>query len=246
MWTRYLKAPYLGGVALIAAWAAGAGTASEAEAAFAMRVTQGASVVTIADEGAGDLGGGNGFILFSGSVGEFFLNVNVGQSDPVLPPPLPHLDLNVTATTSAINAPTLPATLVVELSQTGFDHNGLQGYNTHWGPVVPGGGTSELDVYIDRDDALFGTSGAGVTQVADLGPVTSPGAFLSATGLAIADPSYSVTLKWTITHTGLGTTTGNANFQIPEPGSLALLGIGLLGLGGALLRRRRDPREPAL
>ncbi len=209
------------------------GSANDAEAAFAMRLTQGATIVTVADGGLGDFAAATpGAILHFGPVGIFNINIDTGLSNPVLAAPYPHMDLSVTATSTGAG------TLVVELSQTGFSNSGVQNFNTHWGPVVGAGGTSSLEIFVDLADNLFG----GGTKVADLGPVSSPGAFFGVSGLAPTDPSYSVTLRWTITHTLAGSpTTGNAEFQIPEPGTLALFGVGLLGLG--FLSRRRSAMQ---
>ena len=236
MWFRYLRAPYLGGVALIAAGAAMAGMASDAEAALALRLTQGATVVTVADGGGSDLDPTVGIISYnstlSGDVlGSFVTNISTGSSNPVLPPPYPHMDLSTVQISSNGGG-----TIEVALSQDGFDSmSAVQSFTSAWG-VVMNAGQSAFEAYVDPSDALFSKAG---TKVADFSASSPGGFFINAAYGVPVSPSYSVSLYWTITHTGAGITTGNANLQIPEPGSLALLGIGLMGMGGLILRRRR-------
>jgi hypothetical protein len=89
---------------------------SSAQAAFVLRLTSGAQVVTITDDGAGDITNGTpGQITFAGSVGNFMINVTTGLGHPVQPntPFLAHLHLNNVSVSS-----NLGGTLTIELSQT--------------------------------------------------------------------------------------------------------------------------------
>ena len=242
MLSSFLKAPCLGGVALIAALAAMAGKASEAEAALALRLTQGATVVTVADGGGADLDPTVGIInynsVLSGDVlGSFVTNISTGSSDPVLPPPYPHMDLS-TVQISSIGG----GSIAVALSQDGFtSSNAVEAFVSTWGVVTAG--LSTFEAYIDPNDALFSKAG---TKVADFSAAAPGGFFRVSTTSVPVSASYSVSLYWTISHIGAGITTGNANFQVPAPGSLALFGLGLLGLGGLILRRRRAEARPAV
>ena len=230
MFFRSLRAPSLGAVALVAAGAAMSGTASDAEAAFAMRLTSGASSITVMDGPGGD-GVLDGFVNYTGALGGFVMNFTGGLSSPPLAPPVPHLDL------ATQNVSGGPSSITIELSETGLSNTGTHWFNTVWSVATRG--TASLKVFVNADDSLFNDSGTG-TQVADL-TAGSPGGFFTTRGLAATDSSYAVTLAWTIVHTNAGqVTSGNAEFQIPEPGSLALFGIGLLGLGGLVLRRQRS------
>src|SRR5687767_366731 len=72
-----------------------------ASAGLQMRLTSGATIITVIDQGAGDLSPNVGQILFVGEVGPVFtFNVHAGVSKPVLGDAAnPHLDLQATAFT---------------------------------------------------------------------------------------------------------------------------------------------------
>lgn len=98
-----------------------------------------------------------------------------------------------------------------------------------------------------------GTSCAGLTAVNQPGAFTglSPGAVLIeetssnrrweiiASGLAAG--RYIIQVTGDTRPSGNNSYSGQLSFKVPEPGALALLGLGLLGLG---LRRRRGAESP--
>lgn len=63
------------------------------------------------------------------------------------------------------------------------------------------------------------------------GPLTNSGFFSASTDLLTGGQTYNLTIN--------GTTFADARVQVPEPGTLALLGAGLFGMGTMLYRRRR-------
>jgi hypothetical protein len=126
-------------------------------------------------------------------------------------------------------------TLQIALSDTGFDIYGGR-ITTDFGGTLSGmGGSLAYGAYYDAGNALFG-------QGTLIGTGSSgPGAYSgSADGGWSPNAPYSVTEILTLT-TGGGLTvfSGDFSVNVPEPGTLALIGLALLGL--AVAHRRRVP-----
>ncbi len=221
----------IGGMAALAAVGAlMAALAPSAEAAFALRLSSGGTTVTVDDNSLLDLSSTTGVILSSTSLGAFTLNISTGTSDPAAPPPYPHMDLSTVQINSISGG-----TITIALSQDGFTStSSVLSFLTSWGFTTSG--TSSLQIYVDPTNTLFSTGG---TQVANFSGSSPGGFFTGGSGQVPVSGAYSVSIFWTITHTAAGLTTGNANFQVqvPEPGTLGMFGLGLLGLG--FLWRRR-------
>lgn len=127
--------------------------------------------------------------------------------------------------------------LTVSVSDTGFTTptNGLE---TTLSDTQTGMGSVMQQAYYDTSNSYFGTGGS-------IGSVTLNGSgTMSAMGGGPLSGMYSLTLVDTFSTSC--TSTGCASFSIdgnitsvPEPGTLALFGAGLLGCGLFLVRRRR-------
>jgi hypothetical protein len=210
-------------------------TAQVASADAVLRLTQGASVVTITDGGAGDANGVAGAITYVGSLGSFSLNVTTGITKPIVGGVnAPEIDLNSVNVTSAGPG----GTLTIEFTDTGFGLASGAGFNTMVGGTT--GGFVSVASYYDVGNVEFDTS----SPLSALGPFGTGSGTVAFSGVAgnpvgpLAGP-YSLTLVATITHNGAATTSFDANLQhAPEPSTLVLLGA--VAVAGFALRRRRS------
>jgi len=216
------------GSILILAWAFSIGAVSTANAALMLRLddlTTAGIEVTVTDQGAGDMSPTAGVIVFIGPVGGFTINVSTGVNNTTLGAALiPSLDLN------SINFTMGTGSLDVYLTDTGF---------TALGPAMMSiGGVSAGNVtyaaWADGSNIAFATG----NPLGILGPFS--GAFsgtMGMVGLAASSTPYSLTQRVSIVHTAAGATSFNATLVVPEPGTLVLLGLALVGV--AVFARRR-------
>jgi hypothetical protein len=229
---RFWLAAILGGVALL-------GATSPARADFELMLSDtadGASV-TIHDNGIGDLNPLAGVITFSGTVGEFAINVTTGESKPVLGSPTQaKMDLN-SVDTKLIGSKA--DTLTIKLSDTDFGPTAAGTLKQEVGGTFSGSVTSaSFTSYKDPSNTDFGMGG---TATPTLTFTTSPFSGSSAASHP-AYTVYSMTQVATIVASGGA---GNISFDlettnfVPEPSSMALAGLGALCLIGYGLRRRK-------
>ena len=216
---------------------------SAAHAGAQFKISDGVTTVTVLDNGPGDSDPTVGVILYApGGGGPFpglLVTVDTGISKPVHPFP-GTIDLSAIEVT---NTSAGAQNFILQLSDTDFSFP--QGA-THLvmslgGTLTGSGNTISFDGYEGNTNTIFGTSGLHV------GPATfGPGAF---SGLLLAGSfpvaPYSLTEIVSIHFAGPGVTSFDTELRVvPEPATLTLLGLGVLGLGACAWRRRKGEASP--
>jgi len=182
-------------------------------------------IITISDNGVGDINPTLGLLDWNGTVGVWTINLDSGSTKPVLGSVTnPILDLSFKAIDGG-GVPTKP--LIITFQDSGFVYTG--------GLVDSIGGTTNGTVL----DNLF-ANGQLVTSVGPFGAGAFSGSSTANVVLGPSVTSSSLGLQVVITETGVNQiTTGDKQVTAaPDGGTTALLlGFGLLGLG--LIRRSK-------
>ena len=170
---------------------------------------------------------------YGGSYGTFTINKISGTGD-LLPAD--------NFSTSSINTSTSAGgTLYVYASETNLTSpTGIQSFLSGFTLNQPSGALSSVteSTYYDASNALNGmaTELASATFLA----VNSGSQNSSPVAINLSSTNpYSITEVFKIVTNGKASDNATITMQVPEPGSLALMGTGLLGLAAILRRKRR-------
>jgi hypothetical protein len=188
-----------------------------------LTVDDGTNSITVVDGDANDANPIEGVVtvVWTAPNTLWTSTVSIGTSYPADgSPSMPYMDLNAVVTSPGAGA------LTITFTQDGF---------------LPMNGSYASDVggtLNENAQAAFSASADG-QQISSLGPFMDAGAFMGSmvSSFSTSQSPYSITLVAVITHNEAGTSSFDYQVQVPEPGTLALLGLSLLGLGFA--RRRR-------
>jgi len=206
------------GVVVALALASGS---SQAAAVLTLRDLVTSTTVTVIDDGAGDvLNTTPGAITFAGSVGSnWWINVSTGLTKPVSgSATAPSMDLNSTDVSKGAGQ------LEITLSDDGFLNPSLGeiGLSLYFGGTAIGDISYEAFVNATSLDVLSFSNPSLPSTYAFSG---------TGYGSASAGSPYSLSQIVTITHFGAGASSFDAAL-VPEPGTMVLLGSGLIGLAG--------------
>jgi hypothetical protein len=211
-----------------------AGFAPNASAVATLGFQVDGGAVTFCADGAACDGtaAGDGVVSFSGALGGVFgVNVTTGSTVPALPGS--HMDLNT------VNLQTLAGgthTLEIRFSEIGFSAPG-NATASFAGTLTANGSTVQYTTYFDAGNVLFDLG----TLMTDSLQITGPAFAGTQPGTGPLAGPFSMTQRLVLSTTGLGTTLSGdfeVQLQVPEPGALGLIAIGLLGVGFARRRRK--------
>jgi len=199
--------------------------APQANATVNITLTNGLNSVTVVDGGVGDTCSAVNCVTFSGSLGNYLINVSTGIAQQTANP---YLDLNSVNLTTQSNA----GLLTIATSSNGYT-NSAPNFSFQVGGTSSLGGASTFSAYGGNSNTLFDTS----HLIGTMSFGSSPFSNTVTSGGNTVNP-YSLTVVAQLN----GITPGSASFNaaidaVPEPVSVSLLG-GVLLLSATAIRRK--------
>jgi hypothetical protein len=200
-----------------------------ANATVSITLTNGLNTVTVVDGSAGDLCGVLNCVTFSGSLGNYLINVSTGIAQNGINP---YLDLNSVNLTTQSNA----GLLTIATSANGYTAP-APNFNFQVGGTSSLGGSVSFSAYGGNSNTLYDTSHligslAFGTVSPFSGATSGPGATVN---------PYSLTIIGQLNGVNPGSASFNAALDaVPEPATMALLGVSLLLAGNGLRRKLRN------
>jgi protein with PEP-CTERM/exosortase system signal len=179
--------------------------------------------VTVTDNGVGDLNPIVGAVTWSGSLGNWLINVTTGVTKPALGSAAnPEMDL------SSVNASSLGGgTLTITFSESGFIPSGVA--NAAIGGTLSHGGTLSASAWVNASQVI-------VQNFANGGSADAPFAG-SANGAFAVGAGYTLSEQVVLNHRSAGITSLDYHLSVPDGGLTAgLLGFALVAVEG--LRRK--------
>ena len=225
--------------------AAALAATSVANAVPTLRITDGITTVTVADNAVGDAANAvNGFVQYTAPAGTFAgwsVILSAGITKPqVGSATKPQLDLNfqVLRTSGAGSG-----NLTICFSENGFNLASATPMQTGAGVTLgtTAANTAKVETFYAANDVVLNT-GAGTTKLASQN-FTGPGASAQNTvANAAADPSIAFTIKLDLSIAQGEVASGDLHLfalGVPEGGSMVtFLGTALLALGAFAARRK--------